>query len=133
LLFWLRPEIANIDCDRCFQYVYDLDKGEPVMWRGKPASRKGVPPPCKKKCPKRGPDEFSTLLPINQECLQHYMECTATGNFPDDPLVKRHAAILRNIEREVEKLRRREDLNLVAMQQHVAQLSQWSDLAKNKG
>jgi hypothetical protein len=129
----LRPEIAKIDCDDCFLHVYDLEKGKPELWRGQPAKRRGVPPPCKQKCPKRGPDEFSTLLPINEECVQHYMECTATGSFPDDPLVKRHAAILRNIEREVEKLRHRQDLTLIAMQQNVARMSEITDLARKRG
>jgi hypothetical protein len=58
------------------------------------------------------------------------MECSATGLFPDDAIVKRHAAILRVVEREVDKLRQREDLSLIAMQQGVAQMSKLSGLGK---
>lgn len=130
-LQWARPEIVDIDCDDCHLVVYDLATGEPTKWRGEPAPRKqGNPPPCVKKCPKGGPDKYSTLLPQNMECLQHYMECSATGSFPDDPIVRRHAAILRNIEHEVDRLKRREDINLIAMHQRVTQVADMATKAK---
>jgi len=112
----MRPGVVSIDCDQCHQFMYDLETGKPEEWRGKPARRvKGVPPPCKTKCPKRGPDEYTTLLPQNLECLEHYSECSATGDFPDDPLVRRHAAILKNVERHVEQARSDRNLQMMAL------------------
>lgn len=123
MLLWARPEINELDCNDCHQFLYDIDTGKPQLWRGKPAKRPAhVPPPCKK-CPKQGPDKHTTLTIGNQDCVQHYLECKATGHFPDDPLVRRHAAILQMVEREVEKHDRQQQFSLAAMQQSAAQMT----------
>jgi hypothetical protein len=39
-----------------------------------------------------------TLSDINRDAYRHYRECRATGNFPDDPIVRRNAALIREQE-----------------------------------
>jgi hypothetical protein len=60
------------------------------------------PPPCQtaKGCPKGTPDNQVTLLPENQRAYEHYWECRAVNQFPDDPTVKRNAAIILKVENE---------------------------------
>jgi hypothetical protein len=45
------------------------------------------------------------LSPRNESALQHYRECRAVGCFPDDPIVRANAAIVRAWE----DLRKRQD------------------------
>lgn len=54
-------------------------------------------------CPKGTPEEQNSLLPENAEAYRHYKECQAVGNFPDDPLVRRHADVIRSIEQGYER------------------------------
>lgn len=51
-----------------------------------------------KGCPKGTPQNQRTLHPINKRAYEHYLECKATGYFPDDPLVKQNARIIREAE-----------------------------------
>jgi len=133
MLAWARPEIDQLDCNDCFRFLYNIDTGEVQKWRGKPAKRPtDVPPPCGK-CPKQGPDKQTTLTVANRECVQHYLECRATGQFPDDPLVKRHAAILQMVEKEVEKIDRNQQVNIAAMQQSAAQMANMAKSMARKG
>lgn len=63
----------------------------------------GVPTPCWM-CPKIPPGlptervNAEELTPRTWAVWQHYLECKATGHFPDDAIVRRNAAILRRIE-----------------------------------
>ncbi len=60
--------------------------------------------PCRDKsrgCAKGTPENPRSLWPENERCYQHYLECAVTGSFPDDPMVKRNAAIIREIEKEI--------------------------------
>ena len=58
-------------------------------------------PPCttSQKCPKGHIDKQRTLSERNELALQHYHECAATGNFPDDDIVRRRAGLLRRLEK----------------------------------
>lgn len=96
--------------------MYDLETGKPQLFRGRPSPRPvDVPPPCEKLCPKSKPFWYSDLLPQNAEALQHYQECSAVGHFPQDPIVARHASLLRQVERAIERGERREDILLTTM------------------
>jgi hypothetical protein len=90
--------------------MYDLETGKVQLWRGQPAKRPdGAPPPCESACPKGKPFFYADLLPQNAEALQHFQQCAAVGHFPDDPIVAKNAAILRQVERAIERGQRRED------------------------
>jgi hypothetical protein len=99
------PHVAFRDCMRCQQYVYDESTGQPFQHpsrSGRLVPRPpGAPPPCRIAglgCPKGTPENPIGLNAINREAYRHYRECRATGNFPDDPIVRRNAAIIREQE-----------------------------------
>ncbi len=84
-----------------------------------------MPTPCGS-CPKIPPDE--RVLPwARSPCvgrryeatartraiLHHYEECRAVGQFPDDALVRRHAAILHQIDRAHEQAQGRQQTELM--------------------
>jgi hypothetical protein len=46
------------------------------------------------------PAEAVELSDRNWLAWQHYRECRAIGRFPDDPIVRRNAAIIRDVEDE---------------------------------
>ena len=66
--------------------------------------------PCRqaKGCPKGTPEKPRSLRPENQRCLEHYRECKAVGQFPDDPIVRRNAAIILEVEEEVQRREKKE-------------------------
>ena len=85
---------------------------------GKPELRasydvRGVPtcpPVCRteKGCPKGTPEKQRSLNPENQLCYEHYRECKAVGQFPDDPVVRRNAGLIRDVEDRFERTRQTE-------------------------
>jgi hypothetical protein len=78
--------------------VYDEQTGRRQTWRGEPYRRPaGTGPPCRL-CPKQGPHKGVALTPANARAVEHYRECAATGQFPDDPIVRRTAAIICELE-----------------------------------
>lgn len=104
--------------------MYNLETGKPEMRRGRPAPRPaGVGPPCRR-CAKGGPDKFSDLLPQNAMALQHYQECSATGNFPSDPIVARNASLLKQVEKEVDRARRSDEMKAAMMKQSLSRVGQ---------
>lgn len=107
-LVLLHPEVAYRDCQHCLKFLYD-DKGKPVPSREAEISGKdgkyrerdsSCPPECRtdKGCPKGTPEKPKTLTPENTQAWIHYRECKATNSFPDDPIVRRNATIIREIE-----------------------------------
>ena len=63
----------------------------------------GQPTPCRF-CPKipKGqepkPENAVELTMRNWQAYQHYLECKAVGAFPDDPIVRRNAMLIRQVE-----------------------------------
>ena len=121
LLILRHPEVAFRDCDHCQQFVYDEKTGKPERWRkGTPDERlleRTTPPPChyvlpdgKSKCPKGSPHAGLALTEANYEAYDHYLQCRATGAFPDDPIVRRNAAVIRDVEDSVSEQRQHEQL-----------------------
>ena len=66
------------------------------------------PPPCRtnKGCPKGTPENPKSLTEDNEQCYQHYCECKAVGVFPDDPIVRRNAAVIEEVLRQTDQLRK---------------------------
>lgn len=75
-------------------------------------------PPCRqpKGCAKGTPEKTVGLWPENVMCYEHYLECKAVGQFPDDAVIKRNAAVIRDVE-EAAELKRGTDrhVNLVKL------------------
>lgn len=93
------PHLAVLPCHECQQFAHDLKTGKPQMYCGKKLPQHPKGPPCVTEpgsCPKGKPGE-SDLLPVNQRVLEHFRQCRATGVFPDDGMVRMHAAILEPI------------------------------------
>lgn len=103
----LHPGLAARDCNHCQIYLYTEKTGKVKEWNGQPEKRPPGTAPCRTNtgCPKGTPETAVTLSSQNSQAWVHYQECKATGNFPDDPIVARNAAILRAID---EEARRRE-------------------------
>lgn len=113
-LVLLHPEVAARPCGDCRKYQYD-DRGPGRMGprmgrRGNPLPRPpGTPPPCWM-CPKIAPgddprpENAQELSPHNERAYWHYLECRAVGHFPDDPLVRSHAAVVAAAERHAERV-----------------------------
>lgn len=109
---WLalaHPEIDARSCDDCERWLYDED-GKRSERAGAPVPRlPGMPTPCHK-CPKipRGKpprrESAVQLTDRNRRAYLHYLECRATGRFPDDALVARHAAIIRSVHDEWDRV-----------------------------
>ena len=128
----LNPSIANRDCQDCLVHQYDEKTGLRVLGDDdKPVKRligcgDEFLAPCRdlrvadgnkrlRICPKGTPEEPNSLSEDNEACFDHYKECEAVGFWPDDPLVRRNAAVIRDIEKEADE-RRQEDLQLQWMQ-----------------
>lgn len=89
-------------CDDCRRWVYN-DEWKRSERAGIPTRRReNNPPPCYR-CPKIPPGEEPTwanaaeLKGDLRRAWLHYLECRATGRFPDDPLVGLHARVIRGV------------------------------------
>ncbi len=112
----LHPKFAARDCRHCRLWQYDDEKGTVKQRDGQDRPRFG---PClcevptkdgKSLCPKGHWTEPVELSRRNIRAYNHYLECKATGNFPDDPIVGRNAGIIRAIEDAIERSKRDETL-----------------------
>ena len=72
---------------------------KPLMRGDEPVRRPaGHHPPCRydsTPCPKGTPENPKSLSARNRKVLDHYRECEATGQFPNDAIVRQNAAIIR--------------------------------------
>ncbi len=103
------PEFAGRTCASCKEWVYQ-DDGTIQLRAGEPVKRfRGAPTPCGT-CPKipsglpKCPESAVEPSEKSARIYQHYRECRAVARFPDDPIVKRHAAIIRALHDERDRL-----------------------------
>lgn len=104
--------MATRDCGHCLQFLYNEETGAVELNRkGEPTKRHfGCPPPCRthRGCPKGTPEEPKGLSAKNQQAYLFHKECEAVGQFPDDPIVRQNARIIKAIEDMVAEAKRRE-------------------------
>ena len=119
MLLMLHPKVAARSCDDCQKWMY-LESGDQMKRFGEPVPRpKHCPTPCAR-CPKilpGAPPNPSSAVELTDSTLltlQHYRECQAVGRFPDDPIVRRNAVIIRDIESEVEDAIAERRMQLIA-------------------
>jgi len=108
-LVLFHPEVAHRDCQHCLKYLYDEKTGKPRQHQEDFVERLAtIPAPCRTKsgCPKGTPENPKTLSLKNMYAYQHWRECKAVGDFPNDPIVRRHAAILQGLHDIAEENRR---------------------------
>ena len=119
-LYESHPEIATRPCDSCRKYFYrddgtidtakDWVDGQEVEVKKLRPDPDGVPCNTDAGCPKGHYSEPTELSENLLECYDHYLECRAVGQFPDDPLVRRSAAIIHQVEKSCERARRLEEI-----------------------
>ena len=93
-----------MSCTSCEKYRYNED-WTPQRKLGTHLLRvAGTPTPCWK-CPKipssaplKSRQYALEMTERNRRVWEHYVECKAIGRFPDDPIVIRHAGIIRHEE-----------------------------------
>jgi hypothetical protein len=105
------PQVAAVECRDCREHLYDVDeKGRwPVGPKRRPDGSKyrrpaGTVPPCCH-CPKIQPGDEPVpenaveLSARNVRAWLFDRECVAVNDWPADAIVRRNAAIIRDVER----------------------------------
>lgn len=109
------PHLSETSCDSCRAWFWDPITGRNAQ---RPPVRRpeGAPllceipmPPRVSACPKGHYSKPLTFSPKNLQAYRHFRECEATGSFPDDPIVRRNAAIIREQINEFESQNHRPD------------------------
>ncbi len=109
----MHPAVASRSCSDCKQWMYEDSGGN----FGKLLTRRDKQPipraksktgavntPCAfcPKIPEHIPDKIPEnaveLTERNREAYDHYCECKAVSDFPNDPIVRHNAAIIRGVE-----------------------------------
>lgn len=109
LLVLQHPMLDARDCSHCREFFYDDDPQSPhygfprKKHNGTDELRKrdwSCPPSCEtpRGCPVGHHEKPCRLTPENRQAYEHYLECKAIGDFPDDPIVRRNAAIIARAE-----------------------------------
>lgn len=111
MLMLAHPEVAYRPCDLCKKFMFNHKTGELLKNKdGSPTERPAHSKvPCefsktssidvrKRACPKVSPDAGIELSEKNRNAYEHYRECRAVSQFPDDPIVRRNAAIILSLE-----------------------------------
>ena len=118
------PTVAFRDCRDCLLYQYDEGTGQRVTNRDGTPKKRIVRPPCEykidtrtgeTKCPKGTPESNSSLTEQNMKAWIHYQECRAVGSFPDDPIVRQNARIIRSVEDQVEQAHKDQTLKMLEL------------------
>lgn len=92
------PWLTNVTCEQCQAWWFDPLTGRTALREGEPLRRPvGDTLLCQTRegCPKGSPERPKGLSDRNKAAYRHFRECEATGLFPDDPIVKRNAAVIR--------------------------------------
>lgn len=96
----LYPKVAATDCGYCTRWWHDPITGETAQRGGRPVPRPAVAVrlcETEEGCPKGTPEGARSLSERNRLAFLHYLECRAVGQWPDDPIVRRNARIIRNV------------------------------------
>lgn len=95
----LNPRLARRSCADCQKWWYDEDTGERLKISGIEIERPieaGLPCQTEDGCAIGTPDRQKRLSPRNRAAYDHFRECEAVHSFPDDPIVRRNALVIRN-------------------------------------
>lgn len=93
----LNPRLDKRSCDDCQKWWYSEETGQPVTAGGLPVLRTTEALMCQTEtgCAAGLPDKQNRLTLHNREAWHHFQLCEATGTFPDDPIVRRNALVIR--------------------------------------
>ena len=92
------PRLARRSCDECKKWWYSEQTGL-VLLNGDGAKLERFGPTlCQTTgCAKGTPDQQKCLNKANKWAWRHFRDCDAVGQFPDDPIVRRNAAMIRQV------------------------------------
>ncbi len=88
-------------CSLCQQFLFDPERGEFELddetGERIPRFEEAILA-CQthEGCPNGTPDKPLSLSRKNRQAFKHYQECVAVSHFPDDPIVRQNAAIIRS-------------------------------------
>lgn len=112
-LQWKHPILCEIPCELCLKHPVDFKTGRfDVLRDGKTLEPRILNgdvchlAPCRdpaRGCLKGTPEKPNTLNQANQDCYEHYSQCKAVGQFPDDPIVRRNAAVIVEVKEQIER------------------------------
>jgi len=93
------PGLANVSCDFCKKWWFNPLDLTVYHRGGKPVRRTEEPLLCETRqgCPKGSPEKPYGLSEKNNVAFEHYLECKATNQFPDDAIVKQNARVIASI------------------------------------
>lgn len=126
------PHVACLDCRDCKKWLHDED-WKPLQRHGKRVPRGSTPTPCddpnQQDCPKGHYDNPKTLSERNLMAYQYIKEGEAVGwrGVPVDSVVRRNAAIVREIE---ENSDRHYQFKMIASATGVASLAGASNVRR---
>ncbi|MCA9014012.1 MAG: hypothetical protein KDA77_01660, partial [Planctomycetaceae bacterium] len=72
-----------------------------------------------KGCLKGTADKQKVLSPKNEKVYQHWKECKAVGQFPDDDIVKKHAALIQDVVDSVNECKQMKMMSLMMIGKSV--------------
>ena len=94
----LHPEVANRKCEDCLFLWYYTTTGRICRRNGEPQKRpEDQLLPCQIPelgCPKGSPEKSRALTEYNRLAAEQFVRWDATGQFPDDAIVRRNAVII---------------------------------------
>lgn len=95
-LMALYPHFSRFSCESCRYWWVDPRSGTTARYNDQPLRRQGETL-CEtpQGCPAGHYTQQRRLSEKNVQAFRHYLECVAVGEFPDDPLVKHHARLIR--------------------------------------
>lgn len=96
-LLLLYPRLAQVSCQNCREVWMNPLTGVIHSRHGRPLQREGgtLCEVNQQGCPAGHYQRSRRLSEKNLKAYRHYLECQATGQFPDDSLVRRNARIIR--------------------------------------
>lgn len=97
MLRLLHPQVATRKCSDCKVWWYNHQTGK-IQTRDGEFLRRPIDQvlPCQiGECAKGSPDGRLEWTEQNRLAAEHFVRCDAVGQFPNDPIVRRNAAILR--------------------------------------
>lgn len=105
LLLWSSPRLATRDCGDCKTYWYSEQTGLPILNNDGTKMLRDGPTMCQtpEGCLKGTPEKTNALNKTNLWAWRHFRDCEAVGQFPNDPIVRRNASIIREAIKKHEK------------------------------
>lgn len=103
----LNPKLARRSCDDCLKYWYSEKTGEILRTGSGDLMLRDGPVMCQtpEGCLKGTPENPRTLNKANRWAWRFHRDCEAVGSWPDDPIVRRNADIIRQAAKAVEAKR----------------------------